>query len=906
MVRATVNGDQHELDPDPDEAAVTVIRDRLGLTGTKLGCGAGVCGACTVEVDGSPVVSCLYPAARLAGRTVRTVEGVGAPGDPHPVQRAFVARDALQCGFCTPGFVMEAVAFHDRWRARHGATEPDDAEIAAALSGHLCRCGAYRGIYAAVREACAGLHDAGPFRGPRVEAADKVIGRARYTVDVQHPAQLTGVVLRSAHAHAVVTSIDLAPALAMDGVSAAVELLGADRTVRYLGQELAAVAAADHGTAERARSAIVVRYDVLESVTDPGSAQAPGAPRLYRGLRKKAPSAAEGPLLPTPWKGNLRGPTSSFSVGRRRARRRIASARAADDPLLIDGVFETAAQIHTALEPHAAVARYVGDRLEVHVSTQAAAHLRGEIADRFGLPAERVRVLAEHVGGGFGAKLGLTSEVVAAVALAGRAQRPVRVVLDRLEELTVGGYRAPARIELSLLTDGAGALRALRVKAVSDSGVAVGSTIAGLARLIYPSDAKELLDYDVVTNLPPATPFRGPGGPLTCWALEQGVDDAAHRLRVDPIDLRRRWDPDPLRQRLYTWAGSLDTWQTRPGTGTGSGRFRRGVGVAAANWFYWYQPRCQVEVGVVGGRLYAASSVQDMGTGSRTVLATAVAEAFGMPAGDVDVRIGDSALVLGPTSGGSRSTATVVPAAHEAVARVQALLAAQVVDRRRLLAVRVTAAGVQHSGGVVSWAEVLADAEPVAVVAGRPDDRRPAPGVPRPFAGGGLAGRMFEQVLRRMVPLRTGHGYTGAVHVSEVEVDTRLGHVRVTKVHAGLAVGRVAALGPAVGQAQGAVVQGIGYALYEQRQTDPSGRVLSVGLEDYRVPGMADVPEIDVHFDPGGFEHVPGGGVGLGEVSTLPVAASIGNAVHNATGWRPHRLPIRPDRLLAGLSEGER
>ena len=157
-------------------------------------------------------------------------------------------------------------------------------------------------------------------------------------------------------------------------------------------------------------------------------------------------------------------------------------------------------------------------------------------------------------------------------------------------------------------------------------------------------------------------------------------------------------------------------------------------------------------------------------------------------------------------------------------------------------------------------------------------------------------------MVRWRSKLGIGRGYTGAVHVSEVEVDTLLGRIRVPRAAAGIAAGRVAAPELARSQCYGGVIQGVGYALYEQRQDDAQrGIVLSAGLEDYRIPGIGDTPEIEVHFDEEGFEHVPGGGVGLGEISTMGVAASIGNAVHNATGWRPYELPIRPDRLLEGM-----
>src|SRR5579871_5970859 len=175
MSSMTINGRVETLPDDPDALLVDVLRDDLALTGTKLVCGAGVCGACTVLLDGAPVVSCLTPAKAVAGKTITTVEGIAGQA-LHPVQKAFMALDALQCGFCTPGFIVEAAAFHDQWRASKGTATPSRDEVGAALSGHLCRCGAYDNILRAVAEACGGRFDGDRLASPRVEARAKVTG----------------------------------------------------------------------------------------------------------------------------------------------------------------------------------------------------------------------------------------------------------------------------------------------------------------------------------------------------------------------------------------------------------------------------------------------------------------------------------------------------------------------------------------------------------------------------------------------------------------------------------------------------------------------------------------------------------------------------------------------------------
>jgi xanthine dehydrogenase YagR molybdenum-binding subunit len=885
MVNFAINGVFCSIAAESHTLLVEVLRDALHLTGTKLVCGEGVCGACTVLLDGEPVVSCLLPVRAVAGRSVVTVEGIAQDG-LHPVQRAFISEDALQCGFCTPGFVVHAVAFRAAWRQNRGCSIPNREEIAASLCGHLCRCGAYPGIYRAVAAACSGKYDGAAFPAVRVEAQAKVTGAAKYTVDIRHEGQLEGVILRSPHAHARIVDIDLAKARRVSDVAAVILLLNRDRIVRYVGQEIAAVAARDTHTARSALRQIDVHYELLPAAIGPDAARKPNAPVVFPGLFKNAPNANEGPRTPCRWMGNLRGPTSTFSSKRRRARRLIAVARNTNDPLLVEGVWRTQAQCHTSFEPHAAVACFDGDRLTLHVSTQAVNEVAVAAAKRFALAPSKVSVIAEHVGGAFGSKQSLSAEAMAAIMLARATQRPARVVYSREEELSVAGYRPGVELKVALLPSHTGELTALSITATSDAGIGINSAVAGLGSFIYPAQAKELIDYDLVNNMPPGSPFRGPGGPALCFALEQIVDEAAERLFIDPIALRQRWDPDHNRQRLYAWAVALQLWHKRNRSPAKSGRYRRGIGVAAANWFYWWQPGCQVALSVEGGRLAVQMCTQDVGTGVRTVLAATVAKAFGLHTNEVEVSIGKSGMNSGPTATGSRSTATVVPAALSAVEALKVRLQTTVTS--------------EASADQPNWRAVLQRAPDITVHAARPEDG--TTGAARSPFDSSFVGRCYEWLLRFTPGVRTGRGSTGAVHVVEVEVDTLLGHVRVTRVHAGIAAGRPHVPELAHSQVAGSIIQGIGYALYEGRELDPvSGRVLTSGLESYRLAGIGDVPEIAIYFDEDGFAHVPGGGVGFGEVSTLPVAAAIANAIYNATGVRSYQIPIDPDHLLARL-----
>jgi xanthine dehydrogenase YagR molybdenum-binding subunit len=894
----TINGRREILPDNPETLLIEMLRGDLGLTGTKLVCGAGVCGACTVLLDGVPVTSCLLPAIAVAGKTIVTVEGIGAEG-LHPVQRAFMSLDALQCGFCTPGFIVEAAAFHDAWRRNNGASTaasastPTREQIGAALSGHLCRCGAYDNILLAVAAACSGRFDGDDRPAPRMEARQKVTGLAKYTVDVRHDGQLEGVIVRSRFAHARIGKPDLAEVLAMTGVEAAVSLLGDDGIVRYVGQPIAAIAAKDLATAREAAEKIKMTSEPRESVIGLSAARQPEAPVVFpRSERKQAGDVSEGSGAPASWNNNVRGPSSAFSHKAKHARRWITEAQANSDPLLVQATFRTGTQSHTCLEPHAAVARFDGGQLTVHISTQAVFHMKELIAKRYKLKLDQVRIIADHVGGGFGSKGGLGIETVAAIELARLSKAPVQVVFDRQEELSVTGYRPAAELQIALLPSASGGLKALSFKAYADTGAAVNSTIAGLARLIYPAEAKELADFDVVSNLPAGAPFRGPGGPPMAFALEQAIDEAAIKLRVDPIVLRQRWDPNPNRQRLYDWASSLDAWRNAGGLASQTGRYRRGIGVAAGYWLYLWQPGCKVEVSVKSGRIIVRCAVQDIGTGSRTVLANTVAAEFGLEPHEVEVEIGDSRLPEGPGSAGSRTTASIVPPALLATHKLKDAIERNA--KRRPV-----------PGSNAPWRELIAAAPDISVSARRPEDSKPmTPGIRSPLKEAGFIGTIFGFMMRQFSNIAVGAGVPSSVQVIEVEVDTWLGHVKVINVHTGIAVGKIAAPALARSQAAGSVIQGIGYALYEDREVDPStGDILSGGFDDYRVPGIADTPPIDVHFDEGGFDHVLGGSVGIGEVATVPTAAAIANAVRNAIGIRPREIPLRPDRLLALLQQ---
>jgi xanthine dehydrogenase YagR molybdenum-binding subunit len=886
MVRLTVNGQPCELDAGPDDHLVDTLRGPLGLHGVKDACSSGACGACTVLVDGVPVLACLMPTVAADARSVETVEGL-APG-LHPVQRALIANDGLQCGFCTPGMVMQGVSFYRRWRAARGATPPSRAAIVAAFSGHLCRCGAYTGIIAAIQEACAGKFDGDVDPpSPRHDARPKVMGKARYTVDVVLAGQLEGAIVRSDLAHARVVRVDDSAARAMPGVNAIVDLLGPLREVRYVGQEIAAVAAVNARTARRASASIRIDYEPLPAAVTAAAARAEHAPSVYE--RGEMVSESELPVPPEFHHDNVRGPFWLFSHHPLRALTEIEQARLQKRAGFVEGRWRTAGQSHTAFEPHAAVAEWKDeDHLDVYLSTQACSDMAHDIAERFNLPHHHVRVQAEYVGGGFGAKSTLTQEAIAAILLARQAGAPVRVVLDRGEELTVGGYRPGVEMRTAVACDGAGRIQALEMRAYADGGVAIGSTVASLCRFPVPRADKVLLDYDVMSHAPPAKPFRGPGGPAACWALDLACDELAERLEIDPIELRLRNEGLAHNIALCRWASQLSVWRNRDAMRS-TGRYRTGVGAAFGAWGYFVQKECEVELRVDERGLHVSTACQDIGTGTRSVLAETVGHVFGLPGETIHVHVGDSALVRGPISSGSRTMASVRPAARVAAEQMRARLTRHAHKELGLRGARATDGGVAYKGGEITWPDLFAKVKPIATKSARPRDRRH---FLLPFAIAGLD---------------VGRGMPASLHLVEVEVDTWLGRITVPRIWAGFAVGAIALPRLAVSQACGGTIQGLGYALYEERVLDPTGgATLSASLDHYHLPGIGDMPAIAVHFVPGGFDYVLGRGVGLGEITTIGIGAAVGNAVAHATGWRPTDLPLRPERVLAGLERAGR
>ena len=756
---------------------------------------------------------------------------------------------------------------------------------------------------------------------PRLDGAEKVTGRAHYTADVMRPGMLHGRILRSPHAHARVFRIDTKEAEQAPGVKAVVVLPhlsggakedGADEKgqrfvpkVRYAGQPIAAVAAQTPAQAEAALAKIKVDFDVLPHVVDPDDAQRPGAPLVFeKSVSQSGSGGGGGSGGALPQHGNVRGPKKSGPRGKDAQQQGQAVQSAlAQAKVTVRATYRTQVQTQSALETHGLVAEWdkAGGELTVWASTQGIFSVRDELAEYLDLPPAKIRVITDFCGGGFGAKFGAGNYGVLAALLAKAAGAPVRVCLDRREEHLAVGNRPGSQQALVLGSDGEGKLTAIEVKGWGSGGAGAGAGFAGPALSIYQCPAIYAEEHDVFTHSGPLAAFRAPGHPQGAFALESAMDELAERLGIDPLVLRDKNDTHAARREERRRGAAAFGWDRRrpagQGAGEGSlGHLRRGLGMAQGVWYYLVNLASHAEVRIHrDGTVELLTGVQDIGGGIRTPLAQVVAEELGVPLDRVKVTLGDTRLPPGPGSGGSVTTGSITPPARDAAfAAKQALLKE-----------------LQQTLGLDKLPTMNADGSVSGVKGGKPYPAlsfKQAAAKLRKEQVLGVAERESDYGgFQNSSKVRgTGFGQLGGVQFAEVEVDTLTGVVRVLRVVAAHDCGRP--LNPMLvhSQIHGGVIQGVSYALFEERRLDrKTGKVVNANLEQYKIAGALDVPQIDIIL----LEELRGrsstDASGIGEPATVPTAAAIANAVYNAIGVRIRELPITPARVLAALKAAE-
>jgi aldehyde oxidoreductase len=908
----TVNHRTASVTVDPAAPLLDVLRGPLGLTGAKQGCDyEGECGACTVLLDGVPVRACLTPTGKVAGREVLTVEGLASPDALHPLQSAFIAHGAVQCGFCTPAMLLTAKALLDRVR------DPTPEEIVEALDGQLCRCTGYAKIVSAVQAAAATLRENAETEGAspcnespviggsalRVDSVPKVTGAAQYVEDMRVPGLLHVHVLRSPHHHARLLALETAAARRVPGVVAvltAADIPGENGlgnysedepllapvggTLRMLGAPVALVVAETQAAAAKGAAAIDARYAVLPHTFDVEGALAANAPSI----------AGEGNVLSA----------EQVQMGD------LAAATAAAD-VTVTGEYRTAFLEHSALERETLLG-YLDDagRLTVIGGAHEPYYQQKYIAGALALPLAQVRVILPPTGGSFGGKQDPWPFVATALAVH-RTGRPVRLMYTRQESFAASPKRHPYTVRNSIAATRDGRLLALRAEMDANTGAydSGGKYIPNYAITAgggpYRWSAVDLRARTVYTNGPKSGQYRGYGTAQAAFATECLLDELAQALDMDPLALRRQ---NAVADAETTWLGypaeeSLGFAEVLAAVephyralladaaafNSTAGPLRRGVGLAGMWYRFGKSGTLRIEAHAElmrDGQFTIYCTAPDYGQGTTTAMAQMAAEALGVPRMLVTVVNSDTARA--PDSG--------IQGASRAVYFVGGA---------------VVAAAANLRGAILGIASELLDAAPdsLALRGGCVTNTLTGTEVPLPqvaaeFDRIGHARRVrgiFD--LSDRFPAATRPTYlplfvTGA-HVAEVEVDLRTGETRVLRVVAAHDIGRAVNRPDAEGQIEGAVLMGLGAALMEEVLPGHT-----TGLADYYLPTAKSMPEIEVLLVEVPGRHGPFGVKGLGEAAMLPTTPAIINALSRAVGRRLRTIPATPERVLAALRDG--
>jgi CO/xanthine dehydrogenase Mo-binding subunit/aerobic-type carbon monoxide dehydrogenase small subunit (CoxS/CutS family) len=905
LIAFSVNGRKVDVLAPPATRLSRILRDHLGLTGTKVGCDAGDCGACTVLLDGEPVCSCLVAVGQAAGCEVVTVEGLAKRPPLHDrLQKSFLAHGAAQCGACTPGMLVAATALLEKNQS------PAETEVMDAIGGVLCRCTGYRKIISAILDAgteiaVAASPEAGTAVGKRLVRLDgktKVQGTEIFGAD-ETPAGALGLrVIRCPYHRArfqfgdldefvranrgvcaVFTAKDV-PGEDCYGVIArfADQPVFAHAEARFRGEGIAAVAGEAEALEALDLALFPVQWEELPPLKTLAEALAADALRIH--------ARREGNVL----------------VGGRVACGDVENALATAD-VVVEGEYETGFVEHACIEPEAGFARRVGDTIEIQACTQSPYLDRDDIAKILGIPAEKVRIIPTAVGGGFGTKLDLSVQPFLALA-AWKLNRPVRLVYSRTESIVSTTKRHPAQMRLRAAATRDGKLTALDFAADFNTGAysSWGPTVA--ARVpVHASGPYRVPHYRAVTravhtNLVPAGAFRGFGVPQTAIAQEQLYDEVADRVGMDRLEFRvlnalDDHSPTVTGQVLGEGVGIRacfealrPKWQaaraeTAEFNATAISPLRRGVGVAGM----WYgcgntslPNPSTVRIGLkTNGRIALHQGAVDIGQGSNTIVAQICADAIGAPISQLDLVSGDTAITpdCGKTSA-SRQTLVTGKAAYLAGRRLRSEILK--------LAEACDCATIQFGDAKV----VVTDKE----------KKYPLALQDLPLDAQGYVITSEATFDPPTSPLdENGQGIPYAVfgfgaHMAEVEVDTDLGTVRVLKVTAAHDVGR--AINPTLieGQIEGGVAQGLGMALMEEFFPGKGEN-----LHDYLIPSAGDVPPVESILIEDASPIGPFGAKGIGEQAVIPTAPAILNAIHDATGVRVKKTPATPDRLRAAI-----
>ena len=669
----------------------------------------------------------------------------------------------------------------------------------------------------------------------RLDGPVKATGQAKYAYDMKRPGMLYAKILRSPHAHARVLSIDVSAAEKAPGVGAVLPWRKAGEKVVYQGDEVACVAAKTEEQALDALRLIKVQYEPLPHLANVEQALRPEAPAVFEGGNVKVGSAEEN--------GDL-----------------AAGFQAAAHT--VENTYNTQVQTHCSLETHGCVCEWQGENLTAWVSTQAVHGTREGFAKGLDIPMNNVRVITEYMGGGFGSKFGPDVQGIICAQIAKKAGAPVHLMLDRKEEHLATGNRpsAYAKIKAGVAADGT--LTAFDAETWGTGGAGAGAGFP--LPYIYQFPNRRRVHKDVFINGGQQRAMRAPGHPQGCFITEVLMDELADRVRMDPVAFRLKnlpaEAPNAMWKSYFPMAAEMINWKARHPTGDPTpGPIKRGLGCAANRWGGAGQgtkAHCEINP---DGSVLIRTGTQDIGTGTKTIIAMITAETLGIPMSLVTVQIGDSNYPFSGGSGGSTTAASVSPAIRVTAGKARDELFARVAKQRGTTADAVSRMPWREACKALGTQPISVDGE-------------------------------WERGL-------SASGTSG-VQMSEVEVDIETGITRVKRVICVQDMGFVVDSKMAETQIHGGIIGGVNYALFEDRILDRNtAQMVNPDMEFYLISGTSDLPTIDVRI----VNQPDRGVIGIGEPPAISTAAAIANAVRNATGVTIRSLPLTPDKILTAL-----
>jgi xanthine dehydrogenase YagR molybdenum-binding subunit len=691
-------------------------------------------------------------------------------------------------------------------------------------------------------------------RVKRIDAYAKVTGSAKYTADIRLPGMLYGKMLRAHYPHASIRSIDTSAAENYPGVFA-VHLFNMAESegkeypeIRFAGQPIAGVAAQSRQIVEEAVKLIKVEFEYLPFVVDLEDA------------------------LKTP--ANLNSP----SYGKPRGDVKEGFAQA---DIVVEQTYKTQVQHHCCLEPHGVVVDYRADGVTIYASTQSTKNVRNKFAEIFDLPRSKVRVICEFIGGGFGSKIKLDDFAVMAGYLSKKSGRSVSLMLDRKEEYLSAGNRPNSIQHLKIGAKKDGKLTAVELYSHGTAGVARGAGVGRVAQNLYKCPNFYSEHYTVLTNAGPAKPFRAPGNVQGCFAVEQLMDELAEKLGLDPLVLRDRCDESKIRKLERRQGAEKFGWSKRKAAGSDKGVVKKGLGMAQALWPKFVDRDSTAEVRLFqDGGIEIRSGVQDIGTGTKTILAQVVAEELGLQPEEVIVRIGDTLFPDGPTSEGSQTAGSITPAARNAAYKVKQQLFDLIAETLQTKASRLS----------VADGYIFSQKEPSKKIAFKDALKK--------MSSGQISATVTRSMNYGGLPVSND---LGAVQFAEVSVDTETGFVKVEKIVTANSCGRPINIGQIESQIEGAVIQGLSYALYENRVMDSAtGLQMNANMHQYKLPFSMEIPEIEIILIESYDATTSTDAVGIGEPPIIATAPAIAH-----TGQGTQSLEANIMRLAYKKREGD-